>query len=339
MASMDIFKADAFSMMELSAMAPDVSYVPQLLGDLGIFQEQGLYVNDIAIEKKGSTLSLIPTSPKGAAPRQTVADRANVRKFSAVRLADSFTLQATEVAAMRAYGSNSELKVVMSEYAAGMSKVKGNMDLTHEHHRLGALAGKLLDADGTTIIYDYFDEFGIAEPAALNAHLDVDTTKVRKFCQEVTRAMARSAAGAFTTATTVHALASDSFFDLLIDHPDVKRTYENWAAAAELRSNIAFQAFPYGGIMWHNYRGTDDLSTIVVPDGEALFFPVNAIDVFKKFMAPADEFMPFVGTKGQDVYAMNIVDDDRQAWTKGELYSYPLYMCTKPQVLRRATAS
>jgi hypothetical protein len=338
MASMDIFNNDAFTMMELSSTAPDITYVPQLLDSLGIFNEKGVYTRNIAIEKKGNSLSLIETSPNGAAPRQNIPATANVRNFNTVRLADAFTLQASEIAGMRAYGSQSELKVVMTEYAERMSVLRGNMDLTHEYHRLGALQGKLLDADGTSVIYDYFTEFGISEAAAIDFALDVDTTKVRIKCQEVIRAMVQSAKGAFTTATSVHALCSDSFYDALIEHPSVTKTYENWAAAADLRNSVAFESFPFGNIVFHNYRGTDDGSTIAIADGECKFFPVGARDVFSKFMSPADEFMPFVGTKGQDVYAMNIVDDDRQAWTKGEMYSYPLYMCVKPQVLRKAVA-
>ena len=148
--------------------------------------------------------------------------------------------------------------------------------------------------------------------------------------------MARSAKGAFTTRTSVHALVGDAFYDDFINHPKVVRTYEGWAAAEGLRQNVEFDAFTFGGITWHNYRGTDDNSTVAIGEDEAKFFPLGATDVFKKFATPADEFMPFVNTKGQDVYAMNIEDKDRQAWVKGEMYSYPLYMCMKPQVLRSA---
>ncbi|NSY21895.1 major capsid protein [Agrobacterium vitis] len=337
MASMDIFRDDAFSMVELSAAVKEVEYVPQLLGSLGIFEEKGVYVRKIAVEKKGDTLSLIPTSPDGAPPRQSTPTTGNIRDFRSVRLADGFTLYASEVAGFRAFGTESELKVVQTEYAERMADVRTNMDLTHEYHRLGALQGKLLDANGTSVIYDYFDEFDIAEPAAIDLALDVDTTDVRGKCHELTRSMARSAKGAFTTATSVHALTGDEFYDTLVNHPKVIRTYENWAAAADLRQNIAFQAFTFGGVTWHNYRGTDDNSTVAIPTDEASIFPVGASNVFKKFVSPADEFMPFVNTKGQDVYAMNIVDKDREAWAKGELYSYPLYMCVQPQVLRRAT--
>ena len=118
----------------------------------------------------------------------------------------------------------------------------------------------------------------------------------------------------------------------------MKKTYENWSAAADLRQNVSFRAFTYGGITWHNMRGTDDQSTVAIGANEAKFFPVGARGVFKKAMAPA-EFGPYVNTPGQDVYAMNVPDRDRQAWTRGEIYSYPLYLVQRPDVLRKAVGN
>lgn len=337
MASMDIFNNDAFSMIELSGAIREIEYVPQLLDAIGLFESKGVYVRDIAIEKKGQTLSLIPTSPDGEPPRQTMNSKPNMRNFRTQRLTDAFTLTVSEVAGMRAFGTESELMVVMTEYAERMGEVRDNMDLTHEFHRLGALQGKLLDADGTSVIYDYFSEFGIAEPAAIDFELGTAATKVRLKCAEVRRKMVRAGKGAITNATRIHALCGDEWYDNLIEHEAVKRTYENWAAAADLREDRTFESFPFGGCVFHNYRGTDDNSEVAIPVEEAKFFPVGARGVFKKYMSPANEFAPFVNTKGQDTYALNIEDKDRQSWVKGELYSYPLYMCTRPETLQRAT--
>lgn len=339
MASMDIFRGDAFHMVELSAAVQEIAYVPQTLGSLGFFEEKGVFTRKISVEKKGDTLSLIPTSPDGAPPKQEIADLANLRDFRTVRLADAFTLYASEVAEMKAFGTESEEKVVMTEYAERMAGVRNNMDLTHELHRLGALQGKLLDADGTSVIYDYFAEFGIAEPAVIDFALGTATTNIIAKCQQVKRAMIRSAKGAFTPRTEIHGLAGDDFFDKFVTHANVEKAYQNWQAAQTLTENKAFETFYFGGIYWHNYRGTDDNSTVAIPAAEVKFIPRYANGVFKKFMAPANEFMPFVGTKGQDTYAMNIMDKDREAWTKGELYSYPLYMCAQPQVLRKGNTS
>lgn len=339
MASMDIFNSSAFSMTSLTGAVEKVGYKPQLLGALGIFEPMPVRTRTVFVDRRENKLVLIPSSPVGAPPKELVVDPRNAVPLKTTRLAEGFTMYAEEIQGIRAFGSESEFAQVQADYLRRMAKVRDDMDLTHEFHRLGALQGLLLDADGTTVIYNYFTEFGVTEPSAIDFDLDNASPAkgaLRKKCAEVIRGMQRSAGGAFTPGTTIHALAGDAFYDDLISHSEVEKTYLNWQAAADLRTDRSFEAFTFGGITWHNYRGTDDNSTVAVPTDQAKFFPVGARDVFKKAMAPA-EFGPYVNTPGQDTYAMNIVDRDRQAWTRGELYSYPLYFCQRPDVLRKAT--
>lgn len=337
MASMDIFNNSAFSMTSLTGAVNKVGYKPQLLGSLGIFEPMPVRTRTVFVDRRDNELRLIPSSPVGAPPKELVVDPRNAVPLKTTRLAEGFTLYAEEVQGIRAFGSETEFQQVQTEYLRRMASVRDDMDLTHEFHRLGALQGLLLDADGTTVIYDYFDEFGVTEPAAIDFNLDAASPApgaIRLKTAEVIRSMRRSAGGSFTPGTTIHALTGDAFYDALITSAEVEKTYLNWQAAADLRQDRSFQAFTYGGITWHNYQGTDDNSTVAIDPDEAKFFPVGAKDVFKKAMAPA-EFGPYVNTLGQDTYAMNIVDRDRQAWTRGELYSYPLYFCQRPDLLRK----
>ncbi len=46
-------------------------------------------------------------------------------------------------------------------------QLKTDLEATKEYHRLGALQGKLLDADGTSVIENYFEAYGIADPAVV----------------------------------------------------------------------------------------------------------------------------------------------------------------------------
>ncbi|WP_300396419.1 major capsid protein [Henriciella sp.] len=338
MASMDVFNSSAFSMTSLTGAVEKTDYKPQLLGELGIFEPMPVRTRTVFVDEREGTLSLIPSSPTGAPPEELVKDSRRAVPLQTTRLAKGFTLYAEEVQGIRQYGSETELMQVQSEYLRRMARVTDDMELTHEFHRLGALQGKLLDADGSTVIYNYFTEFGVSEAAAIDFALTTDGTDVRGKCHAVTRAMARSSKGAFTSQTTVHALVGDTFYDNLISHPNVEKTFQNWAAAADLRENTAFGAFTFGGITWHNYRGTDDNSSVAIAANEAKFFPVGANGVFKKAMAPA-EFGPFVNTAGQNTYAINVLDRDRQAWTRGEQYSYPLYFCQRPAVLRKAVGN
>lgn len=338
MATMDIFKNSAFSMTSLTGTIEKMAYVPQTLGQLNIFEPMPTRTRSVFVERRENGVSLIPTSATGAPPEELVKDDRDLVTLRTTRLAKAFTLYAAEIQDIRQFGSETELMQVQAEYLRRMAQVRQDLDLTHEYHRLGALQGKLLDSDGTTVIYNYFTEFGITEPATVEFEFSDATFNVRLACHALIRAMVRGSGGAITPASTIHALVGDNFFDQLIEHPMVKTSYLNWQAAAELRSNKAFGDFEFGGITWHNYRGTDDNSTVAIPTNGAHFFPVNARGVFKKAMAPA-EFGPYINTPGVDVYALNILDRDRQAWTRGEQYSYPLYICQRPDCIRKGLAN
>ena len=192
----------------------------------------------------------------------------------------------------------------------------------------------MLDADDSPI-RNWFTEFGISQPAEIDFALGAGATDVRLKCHEVTRAMARASQGAWIDGVTqVHALVGDGFFDALIAHKSVKETWLNWSAASELRQGNAFGSFHFGGITFHNLRGTDDGSLAIGSD-KAHFFPVGAPGVFIVARSPAETF-DFVNTPGQRAYAMVLPDRERNASVKHEVYSYPLHVCTTPGMLQRA---
>lgn len=337
MATMDVFKSSAFSTMSLSGAVEKMDYKPQLLGSLGIFETEPVRTRSLFVDRIEGGLTLIPTSADGAPPDDLDGETRSVVSLRTTRLTKRFTLYAHELDGIRAHGSETELMAVQREYGRRMQRIRDDMDLTHEHHRLGALQGLLLDADGVTTIYDYSTQFNESIPAATSFELDVTTTDVPGICRGITRSMMRSGKGSLAGAT-IHSLAGDSFYDALISHPSVKETYLQQQAANQLREQqgVVFESFRVGGITFHNYRGTDDNSTVAIPVAEAKFFPVGARDVFKVAYSPL-ESAQFVNTPGQSVYAMNIPDRDRNMWTMGEIYSYPLHVCQRPSVLRKGT--
>lgn len=336
MATMDIFTSDAFRTVQLTSAFEKLPYIPTTLGSMGIFDPVPSRTRHIAIEKRDGFLTLIPTTPIGAPITQLSNDKRDIRDFRTVRVAKGFTIYAEELNGIRAFGSESELMQVQAEVMRRANRVMNDKALTDENMRLGALQGILYDADGTTVIRNWFTEWGITASATVNWALDVSTTEVRTMCQTVIRAMRRAGKGAFIQGTTeVHALVGDDFYDALISHASVKTTFQNWNAATELRKDISFDTFYFGGIFFHNYRGTDDNSTLAIPVGRAIFFPVKAPEVFQVAYGPA-EFEPWVNTLGQEMYALTIPDRDRNAHVTMEMYSYPLYICTRPEMLQFA---
>jgi hypothetical protein len=340
MATLDIFKQDAFRLTSMLQAIRETDYLPGRLGSMGIFTPNPVRTETVAIEKLGETLALIQTSQRGAPLDQRKTEKRNIRDFRTVRIAEADRIMAAELANIRAFGTESELMQVQAEIArrlSGPAGLENKVELTLENMRLGAVQGIVLDADGSTI-YNWFEEFDVTQPTELDFDLDNASPAsgvVRKKCNEVVRAMMKAAKGVWTPGTRVHALCGDAFWDDLTAHAEVRQTYLNTQQASELRNGNAYETFNYGGITWENYRGTDDGTTVAINTDKAKFFPVNAPGAFLEVFSPGERF-EHIGQLGERIYPMIVPDRDRDMWADIEVYSYPLHICTRPLMLQRA---
>ena len=344
MASLDVFNQDIFSEISLTTAVEKYPFKPTGLGDLELFTPNPIRTTTLAVEQRQGKLVLIPFSERGTEGTQRETEKRQARHFEVPRLMHSDTITAQEIQNIRSFGSESELMQIETEVARrvnGPTGLTSNIEFTWEFQRLAAIQGQCLDADGS-IMYDWYEEFGIDRPQDIVFDLtltaDGAATKpnsVRPLCNSIVRNMARKSQGAFTASTEVYALCGDEFWDSLTNHPDVTRTYYNWAAAAELRQGNAFQAMRFGGINWFNYRGSDDATTVSVNTNEAKFFPKNAPGIFEVAYAPGETF-EWVNTPGKPIYILPIFDVARKMWWKVEAYSYPLHICNRPEVLMSA---
>lgn len=340
MPSMDIFNSDAFSARSLTAAIAKVDYLPSLLGDMNIFDAKPVSTVQVMIEEMDGVLGLIKTTERGAPLPQRTAERRKARGFKTVRLAKGDRLYAHEIQGVRAFGSETELMQVQAEVMRRMAGPAGllrDLQLTWENHRLGAVQGVVLDADGSTL-FDWFTEFGVSQDTEIDFDLDNASPAegaVRKKCTQVVRQMRVASKGAWSPATRVIGLCGDNFFDDLTAHKEVRATYLNTQAAAALRDGLAYEQVNYGGITFINYQGTDDGSTVGIGTDKCKFFPTNAPGAFDVAYSPGETF-DFVNTPGQQQYALIVPDKDRNAWVDIEVYSYPLFYPTRPKMLQRA---
>lgn len=339
---LDIFRDDAFSQVELTRQfaIDEVDYKPQFLGSLGIFEFRPIRTKAVAYEKRGTTLSLIAVSGRNDPYEQQEKGDRDIRFFPTRRLAKGDSIFADEIQDAREFGESDQFESMMTEVSRRMSPETGliaDQELTWEYHRLGAIQGIVLDADGNTVVDNWFTHWGISQPGELDFELDDAGTDVRKKCAAVVRTMRRAAKGAWTPATRANALCGDDFFDDLVQHPSVRETYLGWAAANDVRGNLAFESFPFGGVMFHNYRGTDDNEKVAVDAGKAKFFPTGSPGTFQHVASPAPT-LDAVNTPGQQLYTRIIMDDKRNEFVELETHCYPLFVCTRPQMLLRAKA-
>ena len=337
MASLDVFKGDAFNTFELTAALNNVPYVPNYLESLNIFESMPVRTEHFAIESRDNVLNVIPTTPRGSPFTSRTDVKRALRYFPTVRVANRDRLESSEIQNIRAFGSDSELLQLQDEVMRKMTQLRTDQNLTHENMRLGAVQGIVTDSDGS-VIRNWYTEWGVSQPAEITFNLgSAQTGAIRTACDGVVRATARASKGAWVDGQSyVVGLASDLFWDELIANAETRATYLNQMAAADLRTGTAFESFKYGGIIFVNYRGTDDNSTVAVASGKCKFFPVNAPGVFKKAMAPGESF-DWVNTLGQPFYARQIIDDEDNAYVDLKLSSYPMYVCTRPLMLQRGT--
>jgi hypothetical protein len=341
MAAIDIFRSDAFSAVSITSALNNVPFQPTFLRDLNLFAPRPVRTTTVAVEERNGSLALIQTSPRGSELDVQAGDKRKLRDFRTVRIAKKNVVRADEIQNIRAFGSETELMQVVDEVNRKMNGPTGLMrdvEMTWENMALGAIQGIVTDADSSTLI-NFYDEFGISAATEIDFDLDAASPAsgaVRKKCSQVVRQMQKAAAGGWIPGRTyIMALCGDAFWDDLTAHTEVRSTYLNTQEARDLRASLAYETFNYGGITWVNYRGTDDGSTVAINTDKAKFFPVNGNGVFEVAYSPAETF-DYVNTPGLPVYGLVLPDEKRNAFVDLEVYSYPLFMCTRPAMLQSA---
>lgn len=359
---MDIFNDDAFSAVSMTTALEDFEFKPNLIGSLNLFENVPIATTAVGIERRGNTLSIIPTSERGAPLPEGKRDGRNYRMFETVRIAKGHTIQASEIQNIRAFGEESELETMLEYVGRYEAKLVGDVELTWENMMLGAVMGKVLDADGSTIV-DWFDEWNIALPAEIDFALDTADTDIEEKCREVIEVMKRNSKGAWNLSTYVVGLCGKSFFNKLTKHKTIRETYLNTQQANTLNrafgvaNGSPFRAgsiatFEYGGILFIRYQEADGFDFAAseatnaakgkdgmgVQSKRVKFFPVNAPGVFQKAFAPGESW-EWANTIGRELYSLMIRDKDRNFWVRPEVYSYPLFICTRPEMLLRGKES
>lgn len=326
---LDVFRGDAFSFTELTTTVINTPYVPTLIGDLGLFTPDGVSTLTIAIEMMGDVLSLVPASPRGSPGVPKNIEKRNVRDFRTTHLKQRVAVQADEVQGIRVFGSQTETETALAYLQKKIRVARRDLDLTHEWQRMGAIKGVVLDADGTTVLYNYFTEFGVTQQT-LDFALDVPGTLIRSKTTTLERMMEDTLGGIRFTGVKV--LASQEWFDAFVDHPAVVETYK-YSEGRMLRENPR-DGFQFGAMNVQEYRGSIG-GTRFIAAGEAYAVPLGVPDLFQTFFAPGD-YMDTVNTIGLPFY-MKGREMDFDRGLEYEIQSNPLHICTRPRAVIRLT--
>jgi hypothetical protein len=332
MATLDIFNDDAFSVTNLTRSMVDLPRIPTRIGELGLFEEGGINTTTMMIERMGETLKLVPTASRGSSGEPVTIRPRQLIPVKAVHLPQRGAVLADEVQGVRAFGSETEVEAVQALVRKKLDKMKRQLDLTLEYHRIGAIKGQILDADGTSVILDVYDVFGMTQ-STLPFVLGTNTTKVKQKIIDLKRLIQNKLGGiAFQR---VHVMASRGFMDDLLNHPVIEKAWELYQQNMFARTDMS-ALFEMAGVTFEEYDGSVG-GIDFIPDGEAYAFPIGVPGLFTTDYAPAD-YMETVNTQGLPYYAKQ----EAMRMNKGvelESQTNPITLCTRPEAVIKLTAA
>lgn len=330
---LDIFKSDAFGVVPLTQTINKILHQPGRISGMGLFSSTGVATTTIAIEEQAGTLSMVNPSLRGG-PGQTFGNvRRTLRSVAIPHFEINDAVMAEEVQGVRAFGSESAVETVQGKVAEKMARHVANHEVTSEYSKLGAVKGLVTYPDGSTL--DLATLFGVSLNAAVSLELDAASPAsgvLRKTIAGIVRTIQGKLGG--TPLKEVRAVVGSDLYDALIAHPEVRDTYLGWAQAEELRNGYAYGAFPFGGIMWEEYRGSVN-GTAFVAATEGHVFPVGIDGLFQTYWAPAD-YLDTVNTIGKRFYAFQYEMPNKKG-VHFDTQTNELNLCTRPDVLQKVT--
>lgn len=333
MATLDIFNDDAFSVSSLTETIVDIPRVSTPLGDSGLFTEYGIATTTMMIERKGKELSLVPAAPRGGVRQPVNVSGRSMIPVAAVHLPQGGSVLADEVQGIRAFGSETEVESVQNLVREKMSIMKEQLDLTMEYHRIGAIKGQILDADGESVLLDLYDLFDV-EQETIFFNFASSTSDIKQITVSVKRAIQKSLGGRAFTGVIVE--CSRSFFDALTSHATVKKAFELYNQNSYARTDQSGTDFVYAGVTFREYAGGVGEHDFI-PEGEAYAYPTGVSRLFVTAFAPAD-YMETVNTQGLPYYAKQ----ERMPFNKGvelESQSNPINLCKLPEVIKKLSVN
>lgn len=300
MATLDIFNNDAFSVSRLTETIIDIPRVPTQLGDEGMFAQYGIDTLTMMLERKGDSINLVPTAPRGGVKQPVGLTGRKLIPIAAVHLPQGGTVMADEVQGVRAFGSETEVEQVQAKVREKLANMKANLDLTLEYQRVGALKGVVYDADGSTVLWDIYSIFGMTQVthyfdiAAANSASDL-----KQKCINLKRAIRNKLGG--RTFSGVGVRCSEGWFDKFTSHNNMKAAWDKWQDGRYLREDQSEADFVYAGVTFRIYSGGTSAGDFI-EDGYGYAYPMGVPRMFHQAFAPAN-YMETVNTNGLPYYA------------------------------------
>lgn len=333
---MEQFNDPQFSVIALTAALNDQPFVPGQIGEIGIFEEDGVNVTTIEVEEENGVLDLIEPTPRGA-PGVTIGDsERNKVPFNMDHFEINDAVYADEVQGVRALGSDDALETIQSRIDSKQARHGRAMDNTLEHYRIGAIKGLIVSKSGR-VLHNLYDRFDIAVPAAVNLGIGAgDVGNLGELLDGVTHSVEDDLDTAYDH---LHVMTGRTFHTKMWAQKVVRETFLNTDKAEVLRRGVP-SVFEFGDMVFERYRTgrkakAANGGATYIADDEARLFPVGVPEMFLTRFGPAD-YEETVNTIGLPRYARQYAMNNGKG-RHLDAQMNVINICTRPAALRRLT--
>jgi len=281
------FDAGGYTLAEMTQAINILPNIYTRLGEMGLFRFEGITQRSVIIEQAEGVLNLLPTVPLGGPATVANRDTRSMRSFTVPWIPHDDVITPQDIQGVRGFGVADAADPLATVMERKLTRMRAKHAQTREYMEINALRGIVKDGAGVEL-YDYFDEFGLAQES-VDFVLGTAGTQVQAKCREVLRDIETELKG--ETMTGVLALVSPGFFDKLIGHSKVEEAYKYFSAtgAQPLREDTR-RRFPFAGIVFEEYNATVTLSTgateTLIPANEGIAFPLGTSETFVTYGAP-----------------------------------------------------
>lgn len=326
-----------FTSVELTGAVNKLPVPPLRFGRL--FESKGVRTTSVSFDVKNGRLVLVEHQDRSAPPKHRQREKPQNKILECAHLPLIGTVKPEDIQDVRGFGTDEPVTAV-TVINDTMQTLKNDVEMTVEYHRLGAIKGRVMDADGVTVLHDLYKVFGVTQkklPITFPADVPVKENPILKAILDGKRHIEQKANG--LPISHIEAVVGSEFYDALTGHELVRELFEQWLANQASFGNNDFRkrGFPYGGVVFMEVNDVVDGKNLVAPD-KAHMYPVATpgFSPFKTFHAPAN-WMSTVNTVGRPFYAQQIELDGDRGFDI-EVQSNPLCICTYPETLVEFTA-
>lgn len=300
--------------------------------ELGIFEPEYLTTTYADIEFQDGKVHLVASKERGTAGQAVESPKRTVRTVKIPHLPIHDVIRADDVQNLRAFGTT-QAATVMDKVNEKLAGGKSDLEYTREHLMLGALQGKILDADGSVIL-DINTDFKVQRKTQ-DIELSKDTTEVGSVLDKLLSEQRQKFAGAQVRGWVVY--CGIDFLNALKKHKSIFEVYKRYDEARAYREGDTLNPteFVHKGIRFIEYANHFDSDADIAAD-KAILLPVGR-NLYKEYFAPAD-MNATVNTRALPYYASREKLQHDKGWSL-HVQSNPLPIALRPELLATLTMS